>query len=49
MFRKNAAKLLSSYAEPINNLEKLSDDIVEWVSQTRRLKNKPFSNSKQNL
>lgn len=43
MFRKNAAKFLSTYAKVNYNTEKLSDDIILWTQETRMLKGTPFS------
>ncbi|MEK6527289.1 MAG: hypothetical protein AABZ36_00180, partial [Nitrospirota bacterium] len=43
MFRKNAAKFLSSYPKVIDNSKELSDDIVIWTQEVRVLNGKPFS------
>jgi hypothetical protein len=48
MFRKNTAKLLSSYPKVIDNTKKLSDDIVTWTQEVRVLNGKPFSFENRN-
>lgn len=47
MFRKKTAKLLNFNSQPSEVYDNLSDDIVTWTTQVRKIKGKPFSFAKR--